>query len=77
MHSDASRKRHLVAFSWSVFATAPKPTQTDIDFVVERTRDRILRYLEKRGVITSAAAPAHKRKPLLMLSDAGAHTERG
>lgn len=85
---------------------APKPTQADIDFAVERTRERILKYRQKRGVITFAAAPgddevnailgegfgetnpahstllsagisgsppagpAHKRKPVLMLSEA-------
>jgi hypothetical protein len=43
-----------------IFHVAPKPTQADIDFVVERTRDRILRYREKRGVITFAAAPSQK-----------------
>ncbi len=89
-----------------IFQVAPKLTQADIDFVVERTRERILKYLQKRGVITFAAAPgddevsailgegfgktdpahstllsaatsgsppagpAHKRKPVLMLSEA-------
>lgn len=40
-----------------IFRPAPKPTQADIEFVVERARERILRYLEKRGVITFATAP--------------------
>lgn len=40
-----------------LFHPAPKPTQADIDFVVTRTRKRILRYLEKRGILTFAAAP--------------------
>ncbi len=52
-----------------LFQTAPKPTQEDIEVVVQRARavettaseapfrTRILRYLEKRGVITFAAAP--------------------
>jgi hypothetical protein len=40
-----------------IFQAAPKPTQADIDFVVERARERILHYLKKRGIITFAAAP--------------------
>jgi Putative transposase len=40
-----------------LFQAAPKLTQEDIEFVVQRARERILRYLEKRGVITFAAAP--------------------
>ncbi len=40
-----------------VFQPAAKPTQADIDFVVEQTRKRILRYLQKRRLITFAAAP--------------------
>jgi hypothetical protein len=40
-----------------VFQTAPKPTQEDIEGVVQRAKRRILRYLEKRGVVTFAAAP--------------------
>ncbi len=41
----------------SLFQLAPKPTQADIEFVVQRVRKRIVRYLERRGVITFAAAP--------------------
>jgi hypothetical protein len=37
-----------------VFEAAPKPTQGDIEDVVRRAQRRILRYLEKRGVITFA-----------------------
>lgn len=40
-----------------VFHPAPKPTQEDIESVVERARERILRYLQKRSLITLAAAP--------------------
>ena len=40
-----------------LFYPAPKPTQEDIEFVVQRARKRIPRYLEKRGVITFAPAP--------------------
>lgn len=39
------------------FQPAPKLTQEDIEFVVQRARKRILRYLEKRGAISFAAAP--------------------
>lgn len=40
-----------------IFHPAPKPTQADVEVVAERTRKRILRYLEKRDVVTFAAAP--------------------
>jgi len=40
-----------------LFQAAPKPTQADIEFVVQRVHKRILRYLEKQGVVTFAAAP--------------------
>ena len=40
-----------------VFHPTPKPTQADIEFVVERARERILHYLRKRGIITFATAP--------------------
>ena len=39
-----------------VFEAAPNPTQEDIEQVVRRARKRILRYLEKRGVVTFVAA---------------------
>ena len=35
----------------------PEPTQGDIEFIVKRARERILRYLEKRSVVIFAAAP--------------------
>ncbi|GEM_PF-6828860 len=40
-----------------LFQAAPKPTQADIEFVIKRVRERILRYLKMRGVLTFAAAP--------------------
>jgi hypothetical protein len=40
-----------------MFHPAPKPTQEDIEYAVTRARKRILRYLEKRGLVTFAAAP--------------------
>jgi Putative transposase len=40
-----------------VFHPTPKPTQADIESVVERARERILRYLQKRSLITFATAP--------------------
>ncbi|MEO6096273.1 MAG: transposase [Fibrobacteria bacterium] len=40
-----------------VFEPAPTPTQEDIEAVVTRARKRILRYLEKQGVVAFAAAP--------------------
>lgn len=35
----------------------PTPTQADIEAVVQRARKRILRYLEKQGVVAFADAP--------------------
>ena len=42
-----------------VFEAAPSPTLEDIESIVHKARKRILRYLEKRGVITFAAAPGN------------------
>jgi len=39
------------------FTAAPTPSQEDVESVVQRARKRILRYLEKRGVVTFAPAP--------------------
>lgn len=44
--------------STPLFQAALKPTQEDIEFVVEWARERILRYLEKRDLIIFPAAPA-------------------
>jgi hypothetical protein len=35
----------------------PAPTQADVEAIVERARNRILRFLERRGVITLVTAP--------------------
>ena len=40
-----------------VFEASPTPTQEDIESIVHKARKRILRYLEKRGVISFVAAP--------------------
>ena len=40
-----------------VFHPTPPPEQDDIEAVVHRAAVRIVRFLEKRGVIASAAAP--------------------
>jgi hypothetical protein len=40
-----------------MFHPAPAPTQEDIEYLVERVSKRILRFLQRRGVITLVAAP--------------------
>jgi hypothetical protein len=40
-----------------MFHPAPAPSQEDIEQLVERTSKRILRFLERRGVITLVTAP--------------------
>jgi hypothetical protein len=40
-----------------MFHPAPGPSQQDIDQVVKRTSKRILRFLQRRGVITLHTAP--------------------
>ncbi len=40
-----------------IFHPAPGPTQKDIEAIVERTSKRILRFLQRRGVITLVSAP--------------------
>jgi hypothetical protein len=40
-----------------MFHPAPGPSQQDIDQVVKRTSKRILRFLQRRGVITLQTAP--------------------
>jgi len=41
-----------------IFMVESTPTQEDVESVVHQARKRILRYLEKRGVITFAVAPS-------------------
>ena len=40
-----------------VFHPAPAPTQDDVQFVVKRAANRIVRFLQKRGLIALATAP--------------------
>jgi hypothetical protein len=40
-----------------MFHPAPAPTQADIEAIVERASKRILRLLQRRGVITLVTAP--------------------
>ena len=40
-----------------VFHPAPAPTQDDVQFVVKRAAKRIVRFLQKRGLIALATAP--------------------
>ncbi|MEO5768220.1 MAG: transposase [Polyangia bacterium] len=40
------------------FRPAPGPTDADVQAVVYRARRRILRYLERRGVLTVTTAPS-------------------
>jgi len=40
-----------------MFHPAPAPTQGDVEAIVERASKRILRFLERRGVITLVTAP--------------------
>jgi hypothetical protein len=40
-----------------MFRAAPAPTQEDIEAIVERASKRILRFLQRRGVITLVTAP--------------------
>jgi hypothetical protein len=40
-----------------IFHPAPGPTQQDVEHVVHRARRRILRFLERRGVIAQITAP--------------------
>jgi hypothetical protein len=40
-----------------MFHPAPAPTQQDVEQVVERASKRILRFLQRRGVITLVTAP--------------------
>jgi hypothetical protein len=40
-----------------IFYPAPPPSQEDIENLVEKVSKRILRFLERRGVITLVAAP--------------------
>ena len=40
-----------------MFHPAPAPTQADVEAIVERASKRILRFLQRRGVITLVAAP--------------------
>jgi len=41
-----------------MFHPAPAPTQEDVEAIVARASKRILRFLERRGVITLVTAPA-------------------
>ena len=40
-----------------MFHPAPGPSQRDVEQVVQRASKRILRFLERRGVITLVTAP--------------------
>jgi hypothetical protein len=40
-----------------MFHPAPAPTQADVEAIVERSSKRILRFLQRRGVITLVTAP--------------------
>jgi hypothetical protein len=40
-----------------MFHPAPAPTQADVEAIVERVSKRILRFLQRRGVITLVTAP--------------------
>jgi hypothetical protein len=40
-----------------MFHPAPAPTQADVEAIVERASKRILRFLQRRGVITLVTAP--------------------
>jgi hypothetical protein len=40
-----------------MFHAAPAPTQADVEAIVERASKRILRLLQRRGVITLVTAP--------------------
>ena len=40
-----------------MFHPAPAPTQEDVEAIVERASKRILRFLQRRGVITLVTAP--------------------
>jgi len=40
-----------------MFHPAPAPTQDDVEAIVERASKRILRFLQRRGVITLVTAP--------------------
>jgi hypothetical protein len=42
-----------------MFHPAPAPTQEDIELLVERASGRILRFLQRRGVITLITAPGN------------------
>jgi hypothetical protein len=40
-----------------MFHPAPAPTQQEVEHLVERASKRILRFLQRRGVITLVTAP--------------------
>ena len=40
-----------------IFHPAPGPTQEDVEAIVQRASKRILRFLQRRGVITLVTAP--------------------
>jgi hypothetical protein len=44
-----------------MFHLAPAPTQEDVEAIVERASKRILRFLQRRGVITLVTAPGDGR----------------
>jgi hypothetical protein len=66
-----------------MFHPAPAPTQQDVEAIVERASKRILRFLQRRGVISLVTAPAtagappagpaQKRKPIRVVVDPDAH----
>jgi hypothetical protein len=54
-----------------IFHSAITPTQADIEFVITRARKRILRYLQKRGVITFTAASGDEEVNAVLDADFG------
>jgi hypothetical protein len=44
-----------------LFHPVPGPTQDEVEAVVQRASKRILRFVERRGVITLVAAPGTRR----------------
>jgi hypothetical protein len=52
-----SQKGGSMAAGERSFHPAPAPTQEDVEAIVERASKRILRFLQRRGVITLVTAP--------------------
>jgi hypothetical protein len=58
-----------------MFHPAPAPTQADVEAIVERASKRILRFLQRRGVITLVTAPARTRAQRAGWAGAGVGSE--